>query len=388
MSQPGKELYSRSNPFLAELICQESLTKPGSNKDTRHFVLSLKGSGILYTPGDSLAIFARNPDALVDELIRLLGFDENAEVKDPKTHAPVTFRQSLTHNYILNRANRKFLTGISERIQSGEQRNHLFEILNNDDVARDYLYTRDYVDILQEFSDASLESPEAFLAQLSPIPPRLYSIASSLQAHPDEVHLCIGVVRYETHARKKTGLASGYMADHTIIGTKDIPVYVQEARHFRLPPDKSRDIVMIGPGTGVAPFRAFVEQRIIDAASGRNWLVFGEQHRATDFLYEDDWLRWQKEGKLHRLDLAFSRDQDEKIYVQTRMKEHAAELWKWLQNGAYLYVCGDAKRMAKDVHQALIDIAREQGGMSPEDAARHINDTLMKKERRYLRDVY
>ena len=368
--------YNRQNPFLAEVIHQESLTKPGSNKDTRHFVISLAGSGIEYTPGDSLAVFARNPPELVQGVVKLLGFDTPA------------LRKALTHDYILNRANRKILAGLSERISQGEQRNRLMEILDNDEVCREYLYTRDYIDILTEFDDAQFESPDAFLSQLSPIPPRLYSIASSLAAHPDEVHLCVGVVRYEAHARKRSGLATGFLADQTKLHVRDVPVYVQEARHFRLPADGARDIIMIGPGTGVAPFRAFLEQRIIDGAKGRNWLFFGEQHHKTDFLYGEEFTRWHNDGKLHRLDLAFSRDQPEKIYVQTRMQEQAREFWAWVQAGAYVYVCGDAKRMAKDVHQMLIDIARDQGGMPPDAAETYISDTLMKKERRYLRDVY
>jgi len=368
--------YNRKSPFLAEIIRQESLTKSGSNKDTRHFVFNLAGTGIEYTPGDSLAVIARNPPELVDGVVALLGFDTPA------------LRKALTRDYILNRANRKILAGISERISQGEQRNRLMEILDNDEICREYLYTRDYIDILKEFDDARFESAQAFLSQLSPIPPRLYSIASSLAAHPNEVHLCVGIVRYETHGRKRTGLATGFLADHAKPRVRDIPVYVQEARHFRLPQDGARDIIMIGPGTGVAPFRAFLEQRVIDGAKGRTWLFFGEQHLASDFLYGEEFTRWQKDGKLNRLDLAFSRDQADKIYVQTRMKEQAREFWAWVQSGAYVYVCGDARRMAKDVHQALIDMAREQGGMSPDAAETYISDTLMKTERRYLRDVY
>jgi sulfite reductase (NADPH) flavoprotein alpha-component len=216
----------------------------------------------------------------------------------------------------------------------------------------------------------------------------LYSIASSLQAHPGEVHLCITVVRYETHGRPKKGLASGFFADHSDMFVKNIPAYVQESRTFRLPKDPSTDIIMCGPGVGLAPFRAFIEQRGLDGATGRNWLFFGEQHRATDFLYGEEWHEYQRKGSLHRLDLAFSRDQSQKVYVQHRMLEQARELWAWLQNGAYFYVCGDARHMAKDVHQTLIDIARQQGGLSPEAAADYVNVTLMKTERRYLRDVY
>jgi sulfite reductase (NADPH) flavoprotein alpha-component len=383
--------YNRKNPYLAELIRHERLTKAGSGKDTRHFVLSLAGSGLRYTPGDSLAVFARNSPRLVDDIIKLTGFDPASPVtvKDslgqPKS---VPFHQALSENFILNRATKKILTGLEERIQQGEQRNRLMEIVDNDELMSDYVYTRDYVDVLKEFDEAKFESPEVFLSQLSPIPPRLYSIASSLAAHPDEVHLCIAIVRYETHGREKTGLCSGFFADHAEMHKRNIPIYVQESRHFRLPKDGARDIIMVGPGTGIAPFRAFLEQRAADGATGRNWLFFGEQHRASDFFYEAEFDTWQKSGVLTRFDTAFSRDQAQKIYVQNRLLENGKEVWAWLQGGAYFYVCGDAHRMAKDVHHALIDIARDHGGLSPEAAAEYVNVTLMKTDKRYLRDVY
>lgn len=383
--------YSRKNPYLAELIRHEHLTKAGSGKDTRHFVLNLAGSGLNYTPGDSLAVIARNSPELVDQVIELTGLDPASPVtvKDslgqPKA---VPFRQALSENFILNRATKKIMSGLAERVPQGEQRNKIMEIVDHDELLADYVYSRDYVDALTEFDEAKFESPEAFISQLSPIPPRLYSIASSLAAHPNEVHLCIAIVRYEAHGRKRTGLCSGYIADHLELNQRNIPVYVQESRHFRLPKDATRDIIMVGPGTGIAPFRAFLEQRAADGATGRNWLFFGEQHRASEFFYEGEFAAMQKQGVLTRLNTAFSRDQAEKIYVQHRMKENGKELWAWLQEGAYLYVCGDAHRMAKDVHQALIDIAREHGSLSPEAAAEHVNVTLMKTDKRYLRDVY
>jgi sulfite reductase (NADPH) flavoprotein alpha-component len=383
---PGAAVYTRKNPYLAELIRHEQLTQPGSEKDTRHFILSLGNSGMTYTPGDSLAVFARNSPDLVDELIHLLGFDGEAIVKNSHGEAK-PFRKALFDDYILNRANRKIMSGLSEQIAQGEQRNRLMEIVDNADELVDYIYSRDYVDILKEFNEARFETPEAFLEQLSAIVPRLYSIASSLQAHPGEVHLCIAIVRFEAHGRDKKGLASGFFADHAELFQKNIPIYVQESRSFRLPADKSKDIIMVGPGTGVAPFRAFLEQRALDGATGRNWLFFGEQHLATDFLYGDEFLARKADGTL-RLDLAFSRDQANKIYVQHRMLENAKELWAWLQGGAYFYVCGDAKRMAKDVHQTLINIAHTEGGMAPDKASEYVNTTLMRTERRYLRDVY
>lgn len=379
--------YNRKNPFLAEIIQHERLTGIGSEKDTRHFVMNLAGSNLRYTPGDSLAVFARNSPQLVEEVITVLGLDGKTPVKDSKGR-DVAFRQVLAENFILNRATKKIMSGLSERVPQGEQRNRLMEIVDNGEVLNEYVHTRDYVDILKEFDEARFESPEAFLSQLSPIPPRLYSIASSLAMHQDEVHLCVAIVRYETHGRKKTGLCSGFLADHAELNMKNIPIYVQESRHFRLPMDGARDIIMVGPGTGIAPFRAFLEQREADGAKGRNWLFFGEQRRGSDFFYENEFVAWQKKGVLTRFDTAFSRDQAQKIYVQHRLKENARELWSWLQSGAYFYVCGDAHRMAKDVHQALIDIAQEQGRLSAEAALEYVNLTLMKTEKRYLRDVY
>jgi sulfite reductase (NADPH) flavoprotein alpha-component len=384
---PAASPYSRKNPFLAELTRHDRLTKPGSLKDTRHFVVDLAGSGLTYRPGDSLGAFGRNSPELVDEVIALLGFEPEAAVNDPKGQ-PTTFRQALLRDYTINRANRKMMAALGERIPQGEQRNRLMELVDNGDTLSDYVDTRDYVDILKEFDGARFDSPAAFLSQLSPVVPRLYSIASSLQAHPGEAHLCITVVRYETHGRAKKGLASGFFADHSDMFVKNTPVYVQESRTFRLPKEGSTDIIMCGPGVGVAPFRAFLEQRILDGATGRNWLFFGEQHRATDFLYGDELLEHHRKGKLHQLDLAFSRDQSYRIYVQHRMIEAAKELWSWLQRGAYFYVCGDARHMAKDVHQALIDIAQKESGLSAEAAAEYVNVTLMKTEKRYLRDVY
>jgi sulfite reductase (NADPH) flavoprotein alpha-component len=379
--------YSRKNPFLAELTGHDRLTKAGSLKDTRHFVVNLAGSGLSYRPGDSLGAFGRNSPELVDEVIALLGFAPEAAVNDPKGQ-PTKLREALLRDYTINRANRKMMAALAERIPQGEQRNRLMELVDNSDALSEYIDTRDYVDILKEFNEARFQSPTAFLSQLSPVVPRLYSIASSLQAHPDEAHLCITVVRYETHGRAKKGLASGFFADHSDMFVKNIPVYVQESRTFRLPKDGSTDIIMCGPGVGLAPFRAFLEQRILDGATGRNWLFFGEQHRATDFLYGGELMDYHQKGKLNRLELAFSRDQSYRIYVQHRMMEAAKELWSWLQRGAYFYVCGDARHMAKDVHQALIDIAQKEGGLSAEAAAEYVNITLMKTEKRYLRDVY
>lgn len=379
--------YSRNRPFWAEITRHDRLTGPGSQKDTRHLVLSLRGSGLTYEPGDSLAAFGSNSAGVVAEVLRLLGFDPDYPLKRDQGEFTV-LRETLARDYILNRANRKIISALAERVGQGEQRNRLMEIVNNNEVLCDYIDTRDYVDVLREFPEARFETPESFISQLTPVTPRLYSIASSHLAHPGEVHLCVAIVRYDTHGRPKKGLASGFLADEAGMFLQSVPVYVQPSRTFRLPQDPARDIIMIGPGTGIAPFRAFMEHRVASGAGGRNWLFFGEQHQATDFLYGGEWLAYQAAGKLHRLDLAFSRDQSEKVYVQHRMRENSRELWSWLENGAYIYVCGDAKRMARDVHQCLIEITREQGGMAIQAAEEYVNVRLMKTEKRYLRDVY
>jgi sulfite reductase (NADPH) flavoprotein alpha-component len=385
-SGAGK-IFNRHNPFVAEIVRHYPLTFKGSSKDTRHFVISLGDSGITYLPGDSLATFGRNPPYLVDQILELTGFSPDTIVTDAQGGRR-SLHDVLLKDFTINRSNRKVLTGLLQRVASSEEKERLTALLNSEDALREYVETRDYVDLLKEHPSARFETPEAFLAQLSPNAPRLYSIAGALAAHPGEVHLCVAVVRYETHGRARKGLASGFLADHAETFARTVPIYIQEARTFRLPADHSRDIIMVGPGTGIAPFRAFVEQRVADRAPGRNWLFFGEERRARDFLYGDEWLDYKRKGVLTHLDLAFSRDQEQKVYVQHRMLEKASDLWAWLQGGAYFYVCGDARKMARDVHQTLIQIAHEQGGLTAETARDYVETTLMKTEKRYLRDVY
>ena len=379
--------YHRKNPFPAKLTSRGWLTKAGSDKETRHFVINLAGSSLSYTPGDSIGIYARNPVALVEETIAILGLDPQTTATGPAGQSG-SFRDILLSCYTLNRASKKFMSGLIERIPQGEQRNQLMELVRNDAALNEYIFTRDYVDILKDYHEAKFLTPEGFLSQLGTLTPRLYSIASSPKAHPDEVHLCVAVVRFDTHGRKKKGLCSGFLADDVELNTPTLPIFMQESKTFRLPADGRRDVIMCGPGTGIAPFRAFLERRASDGSTGRNWLFFGEQRRATNFYFEDEFRSYQQKGTLHRLDLAFSRDQPEKIYVQDRIRENGAELWQWLQGGAYFYVCGDAKRMAKDVNQALIDGAQKHGGLTLEAATEYVNTTLMRTEKRYLRDVY
>jgi len=370
--------YSRKNPFPARLLVNRRLNEEGSAKETRHYEISLAGSGLTYEVGDALGVVPSNCPALVDDLLRLLNDDGELAVPLPAGgEAPL--RHALLRYYDITKLSKKFLKSVAERSQDVE----LARLLQPEQKAalNQYLWGREIIDLLIPY--AGLFSPMEFVEQLRNLQPRLYSISSSLHAFPDEVHLTVASVRYETHGRSRKGVCSTFLADRA----RDVvPVFVQASHGFRLPDDEERPIIMVGPGTGIAPFRAFLHERRVKGSRGLNWLFFGDQHSATDFLYREEIESMQEAGVLSRLDLAFSRDQREKVYVQHRMLEAAGEIWKWLDEGAYFYVCGDASRMAKDVDAALHQIVREQGGKSPEDAKAYID--AMKKEKRYARDVY
>jgi sulfite reductase (NADPH) flavoprotein alpha-component len=376
-------VHNRANPYKARLIANYSLSGAGSNKDTRHLVVHLGESGINYVPGDSLGVVPRNFPQTVDDLLPHLGHDATTTVDQPT--GAVNFRDLLISGYILNRVSKKFVKAVLERLPEGAKKTALAEIVGNEEAFDDYVFTRDYTDVLIDYPVTF--APAEFLPLANKIAPRLYSIASSPKAHPGEVHLTVAVVKYHTHGREKYGIASGYLAHGQELNKDEIPVYIQPTKHFHMPPPDAA-MIMVGPGTGIAPFRAFLEEREIDGATGKNWLFFGDQKKSSDFLYEAQFADLQRKGILTRFDTAFSRDQAEKIYVQNRMQENGAELWKWLQEGAYFYVCGDAKRMAKDVHQMLITIAQEHGGKTPEAAKEYIEVQFAKTEKRYLKDVY
>ena len=376
-------VHNRANPYKARITANYSLSGEGSNKDTRHIVVHLGASGINYVPGDSLGVVPRNFPKTVDDLLPHLGVDPETAVELPT--GAQSIRDVLINGYILNRVSKKFVKAVLERLPEGAKKTALAEIVANDAAFDDYVFTRDYTDVLIDYP-VNFSAAE-FLPLANKIAPRLYSIASSPKAHPGEVHLTVAVVKYHTHGREKLGIASGYLAHGQDLNKDEMPVYIQPTKHFHMPPPDA-PIIMVGPGTGIAPFRAFLEEREVEGAKGKNWLFFGDQKKSCDFLYEAQFADLQRKGILTRLDTAFSRDQAEKIYVQNRMHENAAELWKWLQEGAYFYVCGDAKRMAKDVHAMLITIAQEQGGLSPEAAKEYIEVTFAKTEKRYLKDVY
>jgi sulfite reductase (NADPH) flavoprotein alpha-component len=381
-----KPVYSKENPFPALVTESRLLSGLGSTKETRHFVVSLAGSGLTYEPGDSLAIYPKNRPKDVDELLAELGVSGDEPVLLPKAAETIPLREALTSKLALKGPTRRFVEALAARASKPTEALRLAGLLApevKDNLAK-WLYEREFVDLLAEFPSARL-SPQELVDSLRRLVPRLYSIASSQRVHPGEAYLIVAVVRYWTNGRDRVGACSTYLADRVIVGSTKMPVFVSNAG-FRLPEDGSTDIIMVGPGTGIAPFRAFVEERAATGARGRNWLFFGDQRRATDFAYEEDWKKWTKEGFVTRFDTAFSRDQARKIYVQDRMRENAAELWAWLKSGARFYVCGDSTRMAKDVDAALHEIIAGQAGLTPEGAADYVK--AMKKEKRYLRDVY
>ena len=377
-------VYTRANPFQARLIENRKLNAEGSAKDTRHVVVHLGGSGINYVAGDSLGVIPRNfPDA-VDELLSHLHLDPDTQIEQPKGGA-LSLRESLHTQYIINRVSKKFVKAVLEKLPHGHAKQRLTEITANEEAFNDYTFARDYTDVLIDFPVHF--APLEILPLFNKIAPRLYSIASSPKAHPGEVHLTVALVNYHSHGRTKYGLATGYLCMLQELHVDSVPVYIQPTKHFHMPPHDA-NMIMVGPGTGIAPFRAFMEERALAGATGKNWLFFGDQKRATDYLYGPEFEAMKEKGLLTKIDLAFSRDQAEKIYVQDRIRENGAEFWKWLQEGAYFYICGDAKRMAKDVHQALIQVAQTHGGLSPEAAMEYIEVTLAKTEKRYLKDVY
>ena len=379
--------YSKDRPFSARLTENRLLSKPGSAKETRHFVVDLRGSGLHYKAGDSLGIFPANRPSEVAEILQRLGANGDELVSPPalKLTAPATLRSVLTEKLALSKPTRKFVEALAAKATNADEKAKLAGLLapESKDMLVSFLEQREFVDLLAEFPSARLTAQE-FIENLRKLMPRLYSVASSGKVYPSDVHLTVAIVRYETNHRQRVGVCSTFLSDRAQVGTP-VPVFVSDS-HFGPPADGAKDCIMVGPGTGIAPFRAFLQERVATGASGRNWLFFGDQKRGTDFLYEEEWKDYLAKKQLTRLDTAFSRDQLLKVYVQDRMRENAAELWSWLKGGAHFYVCGDAKRMAKDVDTALHHIISQQGGMTAEGAVDYVKQ--MKKDKRYQRDVY
>jgi sulfite reductase (NADPH) flavoprotein alpha-component len=384
MSTDATSLYSRKNPFPASISVNRALTGEGSGKDTRHFEVDLGDSGLVYEVGDSLGVFASNDPELVEAILSNLGFSGTEEVATPDG-GTAPLRQALTKDYVITEPAKQILQALAAKDPSAEFLTGLLEPTAKAQLD-DYLWGRDILDLLEEFPAARF-TPEEFVKALRKLQPRLYSIASSQKVAGPSVHLTIAIVRYtaKNKTRLRKGVCSTFLAERAA-GAGQVPVFVHTAKHFRVPEDPARACIMVGPGTGIAPFRAFLQERKATNATGQNWLFFGDQHAATDFLYQDELEAFQKEGTLHRFDTAFSRDQEHKIYVQHRMLEHAKDLYAWLEAGAYFYVCGDAKRMAKDVDLALHQIVEQAGGKTPEQAKEYVE--ALKKEKRYRKDVY
>lgn len=374
--------YSRTNPFPSRMLVNRRLSGPESEKDTRHFELDLTGWGLSFEVGDSVAVYPTNDPELVDQVIRALGLTGNEQV--PRTKgAPTALREALLRDYSITQPTPKFLKAIAQRANAAPTLGYLLAPDRKQDLQM-YLWGLEIIDFLVEHPSVRF-TPEEFVGLLTKLQPRLYSVASSLKAFPDRVHLIVDVVRYESHGRLRKGVASSFLAERA--DQVPIPVYPAAAKHFHLPEDPNIPIIMIGPGTGIAPFRAYLQERQVTGAKGKNWLFFGAQHASCDFAYGDEFTQLVKQGFLTRLDCAWSRDQAHKIYVQHKLLENAAEIWKWIDaEGAQFFVCGDARRMAKDVDAALHKIVQEQGGRTVEQANEYVEN--LKKEKRYKKDVY
>jgi len=368
--------HDRKRPFAAPILEKIQLNGRGSQKETWHLELSLEGSGLTYEPGDSLGIFPKNSEKLVEEVLAAAKLNGDKVLIFNEKEAPL---REILREVELSVLTRDLLDKFADATK-----NISLKTLPNDPAAlKRFFWGRNVADLLREFP--ATISEEILLGFLRKMPPRLYSIASSLAAHPDEAHLTVAAVRYDFDGRPHQGVASTFLADR-VLTSESVPVFIEHNEYFKLPMDDSADIIMVGPGTGVAPFRAFVEERSERGSSGKNWLFFGNPHFETDFLYQTEWLNHLKRGTLDRLDVAFSRDQEQKIYVQHRLLERSRLIFERLENGAFFYVCGDKDRMAHDVQNAVLQIIEKESGRDAAFAAEYLRG--LKKQRRYLEDVY
>jgi sulfite reductase (NADPH) flavoprotein alpha-component len=373
--------YSRKNPFPGRLLVNRRLNSPDSKKETRHLEISLEGSGLTYEVGDSMAVYPTNDPTLVDQVLKALGASGHEPIAGSKGAPDTTFRAALMRNYSITQPTPKLLRAIAERASAAPLLRDLLRPDRKHDLET-YLWGMEVIDFLVSHPSVRFP-PQDFVALLPKLQPRLYSIASSLKVSPTAAHFIVDVVRYVSHGKQRNGVCSTFLAERC----KDSPAPIYPAASkFHLPEDGDAPTIMVGPGTGVAPFRAFLQERQAIGARGKTWLFFGAQHEQSDYYYKEDFEKFIADGVLTRIDTAFSRDQAHKIYVQHRMKEAAAELWKWLEDGAYFYVCGDAKRMAKDVNATLLEIVQEEGGKSIDEANEYVEK--LKSNKRYKRDVY
>ena len=375
-------IYSRTTPFQAKVLKNINLSGAGSSKEIRHVELSLEGSGLSYIPGDALGIIPSNDPELVSSLLEEMKWDPETEVTINKQGDTLTLREALTTYFEITLLTKKVVQQAAEFTENEELQK--LALIENAEQLKEYCYGRDLLDMLREFGPWKATAQD-IISLLRKMTARLYSISSSIAAKPNEVHLTIGAVRYHNHGRYRKGVCSVLVAERIQEG-ETLPVFIQPNKHFYLPELGETDIIMVGPGTGIAPFRSFIEERAVTKAIGKSWLIFGDQHAASDFLYQNELEQYQKDGVLTRLETAFSRDTAQKVYVQHKMLENSKELFRWLENGAYFYVCGDKQYMAKDVHNTLIDVIEKEGAMTREAAEAYLNE--MQKKGRYQRDVY
>ncbi|MBD7969379.1 assimilatory sulfite reductase (NADPH) flavoprotein subunit [Paenibacillus gallinarum] len=377
-----ESVYSRSNPFQAEVLENLNLNGRGSDRETRHLELSLEGSGLTYQAGDSLGIYPQNHPQLVEDIISASGWNAEELVSLSKNKGEVSLREALQFHYEITVLTKPLLEQIVKITANAELRKLLEP--GNEQQLRSYISEHDLLDLIQDYKLEGVSAKD-LVSVLRKVPARLYSIASSPSAYPDEVHLTVRTVRYEHKGRNRYGVCSTQLAERIQPG-ETLPVFIQQNDGFKLPDSPDAPIIMIGPGTGVAPFRAFLGEREESGSEGKNWLIYGDQHFATDFLYQVEWQRWLADGILTNMDVAFSRDTDQKVYVQHRMQERSREIYEWLQEGAYIYVCGDEKKMAHDVHSTLAAILVQEGGMTMEQATDYLIE--LQQQKRYQRDVY
>jgi sulfite reductase (NADPH) flavoprotein alpha-component len=373
--------YTRNNPYHSAVLVNYLLTAPGSEKETRHVELALE-DGMTYIPGDAVGIIPENRRSEVDEVLAALGFTGSERVLD-HYKVEISLDEALRTRLAIGKLERGRITQLA-KLAPDHPRLKSLAGPDHKALAEEYCYGREFIDMAKDFSGI-ITQPQQLFQVLARLVPRMYSIASSQLLHPDNVQTTVRVVRYEAHGRDRQGLASGHLGERAPIGST-MPIFLHANNLFRLPEDPTTPVIMIGPGTGIAPFRSFLEERQALGSTGDNWLFFGEQRRALDFLYQDQLETMHKDGFLTHLDTAFSRDQQRKVYVQDRMQENCAELYAWLERGAYFYVCGDANRMAKDVESALLDAIAKGSHGTYDHAEEYL--AKMKTQKRYQRDIY
>lgn len=379
-------IYSRNAPFFATIKERYRLNHVGSSKETYHLTLDISGSGLRYSVGDSVAILPQHDDMLVSKTIHAMSASSEAKVIDKRSGCFFVLREYLTSKVNITKIHKPLLVFLAERQQESSKKKFLLSLFSEENKGElaEYLSSYELWDLLEDHKEA-IYTPQELINELPPLLPRFYSIASSCQYVGEEIHLTVAVTRFVSRGRERMGVGTHFLCQLAPLHQRVVPLYLQPSHGFTLPQDKETPIIMVGPGTGVAPFRAFMQEKLAQNASGKSWLFFGERQGDFDYFYKDFWSELTVQGKL-RLVCAFSRDQSEKVYVQDRLREHGHEVWQWLQEGAHFYVCGDAERMAKGVERTLHEIAIHHGKMEEPQAKDYLKK--LRASKRYLKDVY